>query len=605
MFARISRIPTDLVYARNALLWLTYCPRVITLKELAVAAVIDQDSEFDDGRRLATCDDILEICGSFIRRGKKREIVELAHFSVTEFLASSTLPDGSANECFIDKDQANMILLKACFVYLSSRQFQIQTERKDHDEQISVLLKDDFYPQAACSWPKVAQPLSSQAHVANSIHQFLKSDGFKGWAMFWRYAIGPSHNPEDLNISALPADPDMYSFQMAVCRIVVPVPHNPLYAATQFSLPLVVEMLLEEGNSPNEPGGPFDYPLIAAILTDDKDLVRRLLAAGADPNLLASDGLTALHSAAMVGNVPLVRTLLEWNADVLALDRNNATPLINSLDPRGIFVHSPVSEPDPELLRLLLYDEIPTKLYSLQIPLAIAVSKGWTRSVNILLDKQGPSFRDWRDSKTGETMLHLAAKRGHVETVKLLRGAGALDEATDNCGWKPFHAAAVEFHTTVVRQFTNYSIDDSDVTEDQNLRDFASGIPPQQYKYDQPILHLAAAYPRDHILRLILANRAFRRGQIDLAMKLHQQSLTLNPRHNQENPSESMAHSMPCRNCEKEVKGNLWRCQKCDNVHCEACYRTHGTSQSCHFPLGKWGVHDFVDYATLVANIGL
>jgi ankyrin repeat protein len=167
----------------------------------------------------------------------------------------------------------------------------------------------------------------------------------------------------------------------------------------------------------------------------------------------------------MVRNVSLVRTLLEWNADVLALDKNNATPLIKSLHPSSSFVHSlastfhsRISEPDPELLRLLLYDEIPTKLYSLQLPLEIAVSNGWTRSINILLDKQEPSFRDWRDSKTGETMLHLAAKRGHVETVKLLRGAGALDEATDNCGWKPLHAAAVEFHTMVVRQFTNFSM---------------------------------------------------------------------------------------------------------------------------------------------------
>ena len=78
------------------------------LKELAVAAAIDPESGFDEGMRLTTSADILEICGSFIK--KALNLIELAHISVSEFLTSKIFPDGSPNEYYISKYHANLLL---------------------------------------------------------------------------------------------------------------------------------------------------------------------------------------------------------------------------------------------------------------------------------------------------------------------------------------------------------------------------------------------------------------------------------------------------------------------------------------------------------------
>src|SRR5271168_3690539 len=69
MLDRIGRVPRDLKYAQTAFTWLVHSPRPLRLNELAVAAVLDPESEFDEAMRLTSCDDILEICGSFITEG--------------------------------------------------------------------------------------------------------------------------------------------------------------------------------------------------------------------------------------------------------------------------------------------------------------------------------------------------------------------------------------------------------------------------------------------------------------------------------------------------------------------------------------------------------
>jgi ankyrin repeat protein len=56
--------------------------------------------------------------------------------------------------------------------------------------------------------------------------------------------------------------------------------------------------------------------LYRAVVEGRIDRMKGLLAAGADPDGLGSDGLSPLHSAARQGNVEMIKLLLEHGADV-------------------------------------------------------------------------------------------------------------------------------------------------------------------------------------------------------------------------------------------------------------------------------------------------
>src|ERR1700734_848799 len=80
---RIGGFPDDLKFARRALMWLAFCKRPLTLRELVIAIAIDpEDDEFDDSRILDHDEQILEICGPLIKLETRTNIVELSHFSV-------------------------------------------------------------------------------------------------------------------------------------------------------------------------------------------------------------------------------------------------------------------------------------------------------------------------------------------------------------------------------------------------------------------------------------------------------------------------------------------------------------------------------------------
>jgi len=69
-------------------------------------------------------------------------------------------------------------------------------------------------------------------------------------------------------------------------------------------------------------------PLQAAVRRGCPELVRCLLAAGADPERCDSvSGETALHAAARAGHVDVVKVLLDARADAEVTDGNGATAL--------------------------------------------------------------------------------------------------------------------------------------------------------------------------------------------------------------------------------------------------------------------------------------
>lgn len=93
-------------------------------------------------------------------------------------------------------------------------------------------------------------------------------------------------------------------------------------------LPALLALVLAgcEVPSPPTPSAPADT-LHAAAARGDMDVLRRLLALGADVTEADADGATPLHAAAFAGHVDAIRVLLDSGARLNSRDRFGFTPL--------------------------------------------------------------------------------------------------------------------------------------------------------------------------------------------------------------------------------------------------------------------------------------
>jgi ankyrin repeat protein len=71
-------------------------------------------------------------------------------------------------------------------------------------------------------------------------------------------------------------------------------------------------------------------PILCAVIGAHIDLVKLLLARGADVNLANSAGATPLHKAAITGNCAVLRLLLAHQAQVDARNSGGQTPLVHA-----------------------------------------------------------------------------------------------------------------------------------------------------------------------------------------------------------------------------------------------------------------------------------
>jgi ankyrin repeat protein len=158
--------------------------------------------------------------------------------------------------------------------------------------------------------------------------------------------------------------------------------------------------------------GHRDLTLPEAAALGDADEIRRILAQ--DPDTIgerSSDGWTALHLAAFMGQVDAARVLLDHGADIEAVSRNSTAnrPLHAALAGKAV----------PELIELLLERgaDVNGTGEAAITPLHLAAARGnmpFTR--RLLAMKANPAAR-MADGKLPATF---ATERGHPEVAALL-----------------------------------------------------------------------------------------------------------------------------------------------------------------------------------------
>jgi ankyrin repeat protein/L-ascorbate metabolism protein UlaG (beta-lactamase superfamily) len=186
---------------------------------------------------------------------------------------------------------------------------------------------------------------------------------------------------------------------------------TPLHTASRAGMLDVVKLLVARGADVEAGDNENTAPLGVAAIGGDAAVIEFLISRGADPLAADDNKVTALHWAATGNHPEIVRMLLDLGAD------NNASSLTMGT-PLHIAAYSGYSE----ALQALIDSGADLNIRNTWgfTPLAFAAYRGRTEAVRMLLDA-GADMNIWAD---WQSPLHAAAQSGNPETVSLLISRG-------------------------------------------------------------------------------------------------------------------------------------------------------------------------------------
>ncbi len=220
-------------------------------------------------------------------------------------------------------------------------------------------------------------------------------------------------------------------------------------------------------------------PLMLAVNNRDRDMVRLLLDAGAQVNLVDRNGDPALNWATFYGDLVLADLLLERGADPTLSGHGNALEVAMR---RGHQVlveryldhlkrRHPLSPAEADAVAAIDRDD------------AAALQAALARGV-------APGFAD----ATGRPALARAARGGRLATLRVLLAAGAPVDATDPLGFTALFEAARDNQPEAARLLLDAGADPNRVARHNGL-----GMTP---------MHAAASTAQAAMIRLLAARGA-------------------------------------------------------------------------------------------------
>lgn len=265
----LERIPhSDWELSRNALFWLSFSKRSLTLSELNEAVLLEETcTELDDEQRLVTPQILLEICQGLINKDEFGR-VKLSHASIKDFLTSDWIRSSTVQYFSLNPVTADETIMRLCLTYLSLDNF-----RPGYVSSMELIVaREEKYPfleYAAHFWAIHGESCSFNAGDRNHqlVHNLLHS----------KYL--PRRGNFGVWIQTLIPEASTLSIETT----------HPLYYAASFGLVSVVKTIL-----PHVPIAEVDArggrngstPLFAACWRGNYETAELLLQAGANPHIV-------------------------------------------------------------------------------------------------------------------------------------------------------------------------------------------------------------------------------------------------------------------------------------------------------------------------------
>ncbi|KAL9638177.1 MAG: hypothetical protein Q9204_001596 [Flavoplaca sp. TL-2023a] len=447
---------------QRTLLWIIHNPS-ISISALCEAVSVETGQRKLDREAIPEEEDILRLCSSLVRKSVSGHSLELAHFTVEEFLTSDdTRSNGSFSTYHVPPpniEKGSAVIAKIYLTYLQFEDFNsfdgpnsCQMRRKNGQY---ALLQDAVY-----FWDTHAPFNMEDPEVLHMVQKLLhpsKSNTFMNWAMNWAYC-----HEDDL-------DPALIS---SICNYAASC--SPLHYAASFGFWRVCTWLVKSGCDVNQNslmGCPlhcafwgFDL-LTGATPGDLEELVSKqqsprneslfaatvqaLLDLGADPSCYCKSGgesWTPLYLAFARENREICIKLLMRGATV---DEKLFSDLPHLVEQHRSFCKQVVDHigherlPEKEYGRLLeLAAETETCLAHVDMSQALSTAAHWGQLARIQdLVQNLKANVNATNNISGSTALIESCKMDHVEVVRCLLDFGADPNIMDCKGKMPLHYA--------------------------------------------------------------------------------------------------------------------------------------------------------------------
>ena len=425
--------------ARQALAWLLYSPVPLQLHHLATVACIQPPKQFTKDQKFKEKHGILRIVPTLIYVHPDTKVVELCHFSVTQYLKSPMMSDGETrNKHHLGPNEGYELLMRACLTYLRSPLFSepllSPLPLSERRKELKRKLSDRIVLHFIFDWINYAKKLKEDV-ICGDVCEFLTDDNLASWSELWELKVLKDYcwwqeSEENIEKHEWPQD--------LLCELGSSSPSRSsmgtgLYYASQLDFPIVVAELLKTID-PNIGGGSFISPLMVALSDKNIRVAKILLSNGADVDVLDQDGNTALHKAVEENNYEIAQLLLEYHSDLRKHNKKGEAAIHLAIKRMNV---ESISQ---EFFELLLQEpDVPDQ--NGKTALHLAISGNITRPISHLLQK-GANIN--AVDRKGRSPLHELAVMESPEALKIfdeLRIWGASTDVEDDLGFTAFHWA--------------------------------------------------------------------------------------------------------------------------------------------------------------------
>jgi len=226
-----------------------------------------------------------------------------------------------------------------------------------------------------------------------------------------------------------------------------------IHIAVGFRDVAMLRKLIDLGSNLDAINAVGDTPLMHAAMFDNFQIAKMLIEGGADTNF-SNNGRTALRNAAMHGKINIVKLFLEKGVDVNVQDHYGDTPLDHAT---STIIQSDTSRQIANLLRShgakngKVIDEERRQAEAKKpklFPVFLAALDGNYDELRQKLD-EGLDVNS-RDA-VGDTFLHNAAWKGHLEGVELLVSQKADVNALNGRKRSPLHQSVFLGQTEIAK----------------------------------------------------------------------------------------------------------------------------------------------------------